>query len=152
MDNTVWVIAGFRFFVLLPWKPDFCLTEKIMRFIFLWSLERILNYINLAGDGRVVRRCFDITSPGRPTDIVTYSWARLAILASGKGRGEWFYFFGFFLFIPVPLSSLSLSFISSTISSFSFPPFSERRHKMTQKVWRVIKPQNNQSTYELGCM
>ena len=43
------------------------------------------------------------------------------------------------------LSSLSLSLISSTISSITFLPFSGRRHKMTQKGWRVVKPQHNQS-------
>ena len=55
-----------------------------------------------------------------------------------------FYFFCFFTFIPVPLSTLSLSFISSTISSVSFLPFSGRWHKMTHKGWCVIKPQHNQ--------
>ena len=35
------------------------------------------------------------------------------------------YFFCFFTFIPVPLSSLFLSFISSTVSSISFPFFWE---------------------------
>ena len=78
--------------------------------------------------------------------ILAYSWARPAILVVGKGRGECFYFFCFFTFIPVSLSSLSLSFISSTLSSISFLPFSGRRHKMTLKGWRVIKPQHNQSS------
>ena len=50
----------------------------------------------------------------------------------------------FFTFIPVPFSSLSLSFISFIISSVSFLPFSGRRHKMTHKDWRVVKPQHNQ--------
>ena len=66
--------------------------------------------------------------------ILAYSWARPAILVEGKGRGgECFNFFCFFTFIPVPHSSLSLSFISSTISSISFLPFSGRRYKMTHK-------------------
>ena len=77
--------------------------------------------------------------------ILAYSWAWPAILVAGKGRGGCFYFFCFFTFIPVPLSSLSLSFISSTISSIFFLPFSGRRHKMTHKGWRVVKPQLNQS-------
>ena len=77
--------------------------------------------------------------------ILAYSWARPAILVVGKGRGGMFYFFCFFTFIPVPLSSLSLSFISSTLSSISFLPLSGRRHKMTLKGWRVVKPQHNQS-------
>ena len=77
--------------------------------------------------------------------ILAYSWARPAILVVGKGEGECFYFFCFFTFIPVPLSSLSLSFISSTLSSISFLPFSGRRHKMTLKGWHVVKPQHNQS-------
>ena len=76
--------------------------------------------------------------------ILAYSWARPAILVAGKGRGGMFYFFCFFTFIPVPLSSLSLSFISCTISSISFLPFSGRQHKMTHKGWRVVKPQHNQ--------
>ena len=75
--------------------------------------------------------------------ILAYSWARPAILVAGKGR-EVIYFFCFFTFIPVPLSSLSLSFISSAISSVSFLPFFGRRHKMTHKGWRVVKPQHNQ--------
>ena len=33
-------------------------------------------------------------------------------------------------------------FISSTISSISFLPFSGRRHKMTHKGWRVVKPKH----------
>ena len=76
--------------------------------------------------------------------ILAYSWARPAILVAGKGRGGMFYFFNFFTFIPVPLSSLSLSFISCTISSISFLPFSGRQHKMTHKGWCVVKPQHNQ--------
>ena len=77
--------------------------------------------------------------------ILAYSWARPAILVAGKGRWGCFYFFCFFTFIPVPLSSLSLSFISSTISSIFFLPFSGRRHKMTHKGWCVVKPQLNQN-------
>ena len=42
-------------------------------------------------------------------------------------------------------SSSSSSFISSTLSSISFLPFSGRRHKMTLKGWHVVKPQHNQS-------
>ena len=76
--------------------------------------------------------------------ISAYSWARLAILVAGKGRRECFYFFCFFPFIPVSLSSLPLSFISSTMSSIYFLPFSERWHKMTHKGWCVVKPQHNQ--------
>ena len=64
---------------------------------------------------------------------LAYSWARLAILVAGKGRGGMFLLFCFFTFIPVPLSSLFLSYISSTISSISFLPFSGRQHKMTHK-------------------
>ena len=54
--------------------------------------------------------------------ILTYSWARLAVLVAGKGRGKCFYFFSFFTLILVLLSSLTLSFISSTIS-YLFSPF-----------------------------
>ena len=77
--------------------------------------------------------------------ILAYNWARPVTLVTGKGRGGMFYFFCFFTFILVRLSYLSLSFISSTISSISFLPFSGRRHKMTHKGWRVVKPQHNQS-------
>ena len=65
---------------------------------------------------------------------LAYSWARPAILVAGKGRGGMFLFLLFFFtFICVSLSSRSLSFISSTISSISFLPFSGRCHKMTHK-------------------
>ena len=84
-----------------------------------------------------------LISPGRPTDI-GLQLERPAILVAGKGRGGMFYFFCFFTIIPVPLSFLFLSFISSTISSLSFLPFSGRRHKMTHKGWRVVKRQHNQ--------
>ena len=64
-----------------------------------------------------------LTSPGHSTDI-SLQLARPAILIAGKGRvGNVL----FFTFILVPLSSLSLSFISSTVSSVSFLPFSGRR-------------------------
>ena len=77
--------------------------------------------------------------------ILAYRWARPAILIEGKGRGECFHFFYFFTSIHVPLSSLPLSFVSSTISSISLFPLSVRRHKMTNKGWRVVKPQHNHS-------
>ena len=79
--------------------------------------------------------------------ILAYSWARPAILVTGKGRGGMFLFL---LFLPFHscfsfFFSLFLSFISSTISSISFLPFSGRWLKMTHKGWHVIKPQHNQS-------
>ena len=77
--------------------------------------------------------------------VLAYSWAMPTILVAGKSRGGMFLFFCFFTFTPLRLSSLSLSFISSTISSISFLPFSGRRHKMTHKGWRVVKPPLNQS-------
>ena len=59
------------------------------------------------------------------------------VLVEGKGRGGGDVFISsvnFFTLIPVPLSSWFLSFISSTIASISFLPFSRRRHKMTHKL------------------
>ena len=56
--------------------------------------------------------------------ILVYSWARPAILVAGKGKEGMFLFL---LFLP-GVSFLFL-FISSTISSISFLPFSGRRHK-----------------------
>ena len=87
-----------------------------------------------------------LVSLGHPTDIglqlgkACYHCSRWGV------EGECFYFFCFFTFIHFP-SPLSLSFISSTISSISPLPFSERRHKMTHKGWSVIKPQHNQSIH-----
>ena len=77
--------------------------------------------------------------------ISAYSLVRLAILVAARVEGKCFYCFCFFTFVAGPLSSLSLSFISSTISSISFLPFSGRRHKMTHKGWHVVKPQHNHS-------
>ena len=73
--------------------------------------------------------------------IVAYSWARLAFLVGGKGRGGMFLFLLCLYFYYCS----SLSFISSTISSISFLPFSGRRHEMTHKGWLVVTPQQNQS-------
>ena len=83
-----------------------------------------------------------LTSPERQM-ILAYSWARPVTLVAGKGKGGCFYFFCFFTFIPfipVPLSSLSLTFISSTISSISFLPFSERRQKWPTRVDVSLNP------------
>ena len=85
----------------------------------------------------VVVRCgkgvMYLTSLGRPTDI-GYSRARHAILLVGKGSvcvcvcggGGGGVFLLFLHFHSCSLSSLSLSFISSTISSIFFLPFSGR--------------------------
>ena len=66
--------------------------------------------------------------PGRQTDTGLV-WLGLLSLLLVRVEGECFYFFCFFTVIPIPLSSLFLSFISSTISSISFLPFSGRRQK-----------------------
>ena len=78
--------------------------------------------------------------------ILAYSWARLAVLVAVKEEGENFHFFCFFPFIPVHLSSLSLSFISSTIFSVFFLPFSGRRHKWPTRIDVSLNPNTvNQS-------
>ena len=59
--------------------------------------------------------------------ILAYSWARPAILEAGKGRG------GILLFLLFLHFHSCSSFISSTIPSISFLPFSGRRHKVTHK-------------------
>ena len=73
--------------------------------------------------------------------ILAYSWATPAIIVAGKGRR------GMFLFLLcLHFHSCSSFFpVLSFISSISFLPFSGRRHKMTHKGWRVVKPQHNQS-------
>ena len=98
----------------------------------------------------VVRWCEGVVylmSQGRPTDI-GLQLGKACYPCSIRVEGDCFYFFCFFTLIPVPLSSLFLSFISSTISSIILLPFSGRRHKMTHKGWRVIKPKHNQSIHE----
>ena len=93
-----------------------------------------------------------LTSPGRQL-ILAYSWARPAILVVGKGRGGMFLFLLFLhfhscsSFFPAPLFHLLYSLFSPTLSSISFLPFSGRRHKMTLKGWRVVKPQHNQKIF-----
>ena len=77
--------------------------------------------------------------------ILAYSWARTAILVAGKNRGGNVFISSVSSLSFLFLSSLFLSFISSTISSISFLPFSGRRHKMTHTGWRVVKPQHSQS-------
>ena len=72
-----------------------------------------------------IRRVY-LTSVGRRTDI-GLQLGKLSLLSLEQVRVEFF----FISSVPVQLSFLLLSFISSTISSISFPPFSERRHKMT---------------------
>ena len=58
-----------------------------------------------------------------PTGTV---WQGLLSLQQVRVEGECFYFFCFFTFVHYPLFPLSLSFISSTISSFSLLLFSGR--------------------------
>ena len=78
--------------------------------------------------------------------ILAYSWARPAILAAGMGRGGMFLFLLFLHFHSFSSFSLVLLFhlhyYLFYLSSISLLPFSERRHKMTHKGWRVIKPQH----------
>ena len=133
---------------------SFCsFTWALLHVLFVWSVGnsrfsrvfRPYSGSDLAHYQQCAKVSFILRHQGAQL-ILAYSWARPAILVAGKGRGGCFYFFCFFTFIPVPLSSLSLSFISSTISSIFFLPFSGRRHKMTHKGWRVVKPQLNQST------
>ena len=76
----------------------------------------------------------------------------LLSLQQVRVEGECCYFFCSFTFFQFHLSSLSLSFISSTISSISFLPFSGRCRKMTHKGWHVIKPQHNQSHDNYFCL
>ena len=65
--------------------------------------------------------------------ILAYSWARPAILVTGKGRGGMFLFLLFLhfhscsAFFPVPLFHLFYYLF------YLFLPFSGRRHKMTLK-------------------
>ena len=72
--------------------------------------------------------------------ILAYSWARPAILVAGKGKGEMFLFLLFLHSHSVPLSSLFVFFISATISSISFLPFSWRRHKWPTRVDMSLNP------------
>ena len=88
-----------------------------------------------------------LTSPSVQL-IFAYIWARPAILAEGKGRGEMFLFLLFlhfhsFSFLHCP------SLLSPLLSPISLLSFSGRRHKMTHKCWRVIKPQLNQINHAL---
>ena len=118
---------------------------RISSRVYTWTISgnRVVELLSNRG-GRVWRTCRLSFHRGVQL-ILVYSLTRPAILVIGKGRGECFYFICFYTFIPVPLSPLSLSFISSTISSISLLPFSGRRHKTTDKGWRVVKSQNNQS-------
>ena len=87
-----------------------------------------------------------LTSPGHPNELA-YSWARPAILVTGKSRGGMFWFLLFlhfhYCFSFFPLFHLLY------YSSISFLPFSGRRHKMTHNGWCVVKPQHNQSIISL---
>ena len=74
--------------------------------------------------------------------ILAYSWTRPCYPVAGNGRRGMFLFLLFLhfhscsSFLSVPLSCL-FSFISSTISSISFLPFSGRRHNDTKWTTRV---------------
>ena len=76
--------------------------------------------------------------------ILAYSWARPAVIEAGKGRRGMFLFLLFLYFhscssfFPVPLFHLHYCLF------YLFFLFSWRRHKMTHKGWRVVKPQHNQ--------
>ena len=112
----------------------------------------LLNMVGEGGAGVCVVGCAMVLCSSHQQGvqlILAYSWARPVSLKQVRVWGEYFYFFYFFTFTPIPLSSLSLSFISSTISSISFLPFSGRRHKMTHRGWRVVKPQHNKKKISL---
>ena len=79
-----------------------------------------------------------------------YSWERPVILVAGKVVGKCFHFFCFCTFIPVPFSSLSLSFISSTVSSIYFLPFSGRRLKNLYKRVDVSLNPNTINLFFVG--
>ena len=76
---------------------------------------------------------------------LTVGQGLLSILVVGKGRGGMFLFLPFLHFHSCSSFFPFLSFISSAISSISLLPLSGRRHKMTHKGWRVVKPQHSQS-------
>ena len=78
---------------------------------------------------------------------LAYSWARPAILIAGKGRGGMFLFLLFLHFHSCSYFFPNRRFHLLYISSISFLPFSGRRHKMTHKGWRVVKPQHNQNNH-----
>ena len=131
-------------------------ARDLMLFILQWTLNKLhsfLKWLTYLYMSWVARWLFLISPPkwgwfgmAKLSGILRHqgvqlilasSWARPAILVVGKGGGGCF-LFCFFTFIPVPLSSLSLYFISSTISSMPFLPFSGRRHRMIHKGWRVV--------------
>ena len=118
-----------KVFQRVPWT-EVMRVDCISSYIF-WPSSSYVHRVVRYGEGVVY-----LMSPGFQL-ILAYSWARPFILVAGKGRGGMFLFLLFLHFIPVPLSCLSLCFISSTISSISFLPFSGRWHKMTHKGWCV---------------
>ena len=138
------------------WKPGYEVVFIIRRkgrvhnfAVFIPAFQFICNFWQTF---HTVCRVVYLTSHWGVQQILVYSWARPPILAAGKFRGGMFlfllfFFVFFFTFIPVPLSSMSFSFLSSTVSSISFLPFSGRWHKMTHKGWRVVKP-----TQSIYCM
>ena len=103
------------------------------------------------GGGWVRRRCSVAFVTGSPNWYWLTVGQGLLSLQQVRIEGEWCYFFCSFTFFHFHLFPLSLSFIFSTIS---FLLFSGRRHKMNDKVWRVIKPQHNgyhQNWHGTGC-
>ena len=92
------------------------------------------------GGGWVRRRCPVAFVTGAPSWYWLTVGQGLLFLQQVRVEGECCYFFCSFTFSHFPFTSLPLSFISSTISSISFLPFSGRRHKLT-------KPQLIQSIY-----
>ena len=79
--------------------------------------------------------------------ILAYSWARPAILVAGKGRGRMFLFLLFLHFHSCSSFFPLLLFHLLYCLFYLFSPFSGRRHKITHKGWRVVKPQQNQKRY-----
>ena len=92
-----------------------------------------------------------LTSPGSPTDI-GLQLGKVCFLAADKGRGECFYFFRFFSCIHFPFSPVPLfHLLYFLLSLFSLSLGDDT--KMTDKGWRVVKPQLdqkilNQYTYQ----
>ena len=113
----------YRHVFVMRRKPDFMRIWKCNFLVPLGTIRRLMKKMHTVGRSGGAKVLCTLRHRGVQL-ILAYSWARPAILVTGKGRGGYFYIFIFsvsslsFLFLVLPCPTLS-SLLLSLLSLFS---------------------------------